>query len=886
MLRRAAHAPLVAVAALASLVGGPPASSAQFEVCGTISVSPGSVVDSDVNDPNAPYVANDNLAQSQRIPAPGALGGYLNNPGAGEDGRSKASGDVVDVFRSALLAGTEATLFIAEDDGAIHDLDLFLFDAGNPSTLVDSSLGTETTEQVEAPYGGEFYIVVLVTPDAARAATNYLLVIGQAPRRSPAFNLTLEDDFVDGQAIVRFGDAVPPAGGAAASALAVVRSLEGRASSIGLDSRGGAPGRNMLFERGRGGAGASAVTALGTPRARAALEACLPMDAALRNKLETLWMIKKLRRRSDVVGADPNYLRRTTATPNDEFYDLQWHFPMINLPQAWEITTGSPDTVVAVIDTGVLRAHPDLQGSLLQGPGSEYDFVSSTFASLDGDGIDPDWTDPGDGGGETRSSFHGTHVAGTIAAATDNRTGVAGVDWNARIMPVRALGRRGIGNAFDIQQAVLYAAGLPNDSGTVPPKRADIINLSLGGSGSSQLEQAIYTQARAAGAIVIAAAGNSGSSAPSYPAAYDGVVSVSAVDILKRRAVYSNFGSTIDVAAPGGEFPSDVNGDGYVDGVLSTWAEDLGVFEFRYGFYQGTSMAAPHVAGVVSLMKAVHPSLSPTDLDVLLAVGAITDDLGAPGRDAEYGNGLINAHKAVVVAGDPMPTPSPELAVAPNALNFGLGTTATTLTVSNAGGGSLTVTGVTEDSGGWLAVSAANVDASNLGTYIASVDRSGLLDGAYAATITFMSTAGSVDVRLIIQVGADIAGDAGFQYILLIDAGTLAPVAEIGAGGDGGNYDFAFTDVPGGTYYLAAGSDADNDFTLCEIGEACGGYPVLNDLDPITVDRNVGGLGFTSGFLTPLPEPSRAVLGLAALATLNGLALGTRGRSAVVGSRA
>ncbi|MHC4452868.1 MAG: S8 family serine peptidase, partial [Planctomycetota bacterium] len=379
--------------------------------------------------------------------------------------------------------------------------------------------------------------------------------------------------------------------------------------------------------------------------------------------------------RGDVGAADLNHLRRATATPNDELYVSQWHYPLINLPQAWDVTTGTSDTLVAVIDTGVVRGHPDLEGSLPTEEGNGYDFISSASSANDLDGIDPDWNDEGNPSDAIlASSFHGTHVTGTIAAATNNQEGVAGINWNAQIMPLRVLGRGGAGSAFDIQQAVLYAAGLPNDSNTLPDRRADIMNLSLGGSGSSQAEQQIYTMARDAGVIIVAAAGNESSPVPSYPAAYDGVVSVSAVGPTKELAPYSNFGNSVDVAAPGGDMSEDLDGDGQLDGVLSTLSQDFFLFPYIYDYYQGTSMASPHVAGVASLMKGLNPDLTPAGFDALLVSGELTDDLGASGRDDRYGHGLINAIKAVTAGGGPGPV-DPELVVTPRALNFGTDTT-------------------------------------------------------------------------------------------------------------------------------------------------------------------------------------------------------------------
>ncbi|HRZ53410.1 MAG TPA: S8 family serine peptidase, partial [Candidatus Contendobacter sp.] len=200
--------------------------------------------------------------------------------------------------------------------------------------------------------------------------------------------------------------------------------------------------------------------------------------------------------------------------------------------------------------------------------------------------------------------------------------------------------------------AVRFAAGLANDSGTVPARRADVINASLGGATPSPTEQSVYSQALAAGVIIVAAAGNDGTSEMNYPAALNGVIAVGAVDSSKARATYSNFGSWVTLVAPGGNIRQDVNGDGQVDGVLSTVAKDTGgTLAYDYGIWQGTSMATPHVAGVMALMKAVAPSLTPQTVMSLLTSGALTDDLGAAGKDDQFGYGLINASKAVAAVG-------------------------------------------------------------------------------------------------------------------------------------------------------------------------------------------------------------------------------------------
>ena len=463
-------------------------------------------------------------------------------------------------------------------------------------------------------------------------------------------------------------------------------------------------------------------------------------------------------------------------------------------------------------------------------------------------------------------------MAGTVAAATDNTIGVAGVAGDARILPLRVCGFLGC-SSFDIKRAVNYAAGLPIPDFPNPPIPAippvDIINLSLGGGGFSRTEQDAFDEARAAGVVVVAAAGNESTSALSYPAAYDFVISVSAVGIDKSLASYSNTGSTIDVAAPGGDFGPDVNGDGFPDLVLSTGADDSsGLIQFVYPFFAGTSMASPHVAGVIALMKSVNAALTPGQIDQMLIDGDLTDDLGIPDRDDSFGHGLINAQKAVaaaLTAGGAPPLPNPTLGITPAALNFGTTTSVIEITARNVRSGQLLLTGfsIPPDAVAWLSVVPVDIDlGSLLGTYVVTVDRSGLPDGTYSTTITANSDPnvpnGGVLIPVIMQVSSiSVGSDAGFVYVLLVDqqTGNLAGrcdndllAGQCSVGVVDGQYAFTFVDVPPGDYEMIAGTDADNDFFICDAGEACGAYLTLDQpSDIMVVDADLSGIDFPVG---------------------------------------
>ena len=812
-----------------------------FTLQGTISVEPGSTADSDVNDPNAPYAANDAPAQAQPLRNPTAVGGYVNQPGTGQAGRSFLAGDRSDFFRVSLLAGQSVAINLSGTDvsGGI-DLDLFVYtddgdvDLNNPDF---ASVGANSSESVTVPSEGVYLIEVFATA----GASNYTLIIGQTVLATGP-SLRMDQDFVPGEALVRF--AVEQTAGSASDGTIAAAS---RANS----ERPPPPQRIDITAMLRDRHDARSPAALDGAR-NTRFDALYREDTLQHGKWETLQAIKLLRKRSDVLYAEPNYLRNPLIIPDDSFYALQWHYPLINLPEAWETTTGNPDIIVAVIDTGVALGHPDLQGQLVAG----YDFISSASNALDGDGIDADPDDPGDRiNPDGSSSFHGTHVAGTVAAATDNSLGVTGVAWNARVMPLRALGTLG-GSDYDIAQAIRFAAGLANDGASVPAIPASVINMSFGSSAFSSTLCNAVSEARAAGAILVGAAGNNASPSPIYPAACDGAVSVSAVDINKQLASYSSFGNLIDIAAPGGGSGSDANGDGYPDFVLSTSATDSsGNIETLYAFQAGTSMAAPHVAGVIALMEATAATLgddiSPDELDTLLANGAVTEDLGAPGRDDLYGYGLIDAAGAVLAAQGSTPA-NPLPSITPSSLNFGASTSSSDLVVNNVGGGSLTVNAVAVTpvtAQNWLTVAALSVDADGLGTYRASVARSAVAEGTYTATITFSTTAGALDVPVLMQrFTATTADDAGIHYIEVFDPDTQASVASGKAAVSNGSYAYTVADVPFGDYLIFAGSNFDNDADICDPGEACGAYLSLDQPTTVRVDSDRTGIDFATGF--------------------------------------
>jgi hypothetical protein len=249
----------------------------------------------------------------------------------------------------------------------------------------------------------------------------------------------------------------------------------------------------------------------------------------------------------------------------------------------------------------------------------------------------------------------------------------------------------------------------------------------------------------------VAAAGNFASSLPVYPAAYDGVLAVSGVDINEQPAPYSNFGSYVDLAAPGGNLSDDLDGDGYLDGVLSTAAsvDLIGNLSYGYSYLEGTSMAAAHASGVIALMKAVNPALTPDELDELLVNGSITQGLGVPGRDDLYGYGLIDAQKAVLAAAPAI------LTVSPASLDFGTELAGADLTVDKIGPGLLTILSVT-DNARWLSTAKdpSVGDGDVPARYSVQVNRTGLAPGDYGATISIVSDNNTANIPVTMKVPA------------------------------------------------------------------------------------------------------------------------------------
>ena len=320
--------------------------------------------------------------------------------------------------------------------------------------------------------------------------------------------------------------------------------------------------------------------------------------------LETVMVA--LENNPNIEFAEPNFIAEGALIPNDTWYPSQWHLPKIFAPEGWDINTGSTEIIIAIIDSGVDSDHPDLVDKLVPGRNflCGYDVNNTDDVSLG----------------------HGTAVAGSAAATTDNEIGVAGVAWKSLIMPLVVLNPENSATYADMIEAIIYAA----DEG------ANIINMSIGGPGSSIAEKEAVDYAWGKGVVIIACAMNWGTDVSQYPAAYENVVAVSATNSSDTLSSFSSYGNWIDIAAPGSGIYTTNRGGGY-------------------GYHNGTSFSSPIVAGLAALILSVEPGLTNSQVVDLIKQNA--DDLGEPGHDDHFGHGRINVYESLIAAGGTIPDP-------------------------------------------------------------------------------------------------------------------------------------------------------------------------------------------------------------------------------------
>lgn len=420
-----------------------------------------------------------------------------------------------------------------------------------------------------------------------------------------------------------------------------------------------------------------------------------------------------LSRNPHVNYAEYNFLAEPLAIPNDSYYSSQWHHPKIYAPQGWDINKGSTTVPIAIIDTGVDPAHPDISAKLLPG----YNFYDNNTDTRDVHG-------------------HGTAVAGSAAAISNNGTGVAGVAWNNPIMPLRISSPDGWATYSAMASAIIYAA----DRGV------RIINISFGGTSSSSTLQNAVNYAWNKGAIVFASAGNSSTDTLTYPAACSNAIAVSATTSSDTLATFSNYGNWIDISAPGVSILSTNNGGGY-------------------GWWSGTSFSSPIAAGLAGLVVSANPFLSNLQIENIIKQNA--DDLGASGFDPSFGYGRINAYKSLLAAANSNPQPDTEAPV---------------VSITSPADGSTVSGGVT------VSISASdNVGVSRVDLYVNGAFYASDSTGPYSF---YLDTTQWLDgVYYLDAVAYDAAGNAGRSNSVMIYVNnpkdTIAPSVSITSPKDG-----------------------------------------------------------------------------------------------------
>lgn len=799
-------------------------SAAGFTLSGSIGLPDTAAVDSDTNDPDqAGWSSNNTATTAQALNTPVQLIGTLNLANTGPAGRTYSSGDIFDAFAVSLSAGQVIELEFAGDVSST-DMDLALYDKDTLATVGASYSASSLHECILVSRSGDYYVV----PMAYKGAALYTLRIGSPGENTRCGNSSTSTElFVSGQLI--------------AKARAGKQGLFG--SLAGYFGASPTPPRAELLQVPAGAMRPDA------RRPEGLATASQDSDPFWRSQ-GTLRHMKDLLASGDYAYVEPNYRLQTFAsyTPDDPSYLPQrWHYEQISLPSAMDrilalSSTPSVRPIVAVIDTGIVSNHPDLQTQIVGG----YSFISST--SL-GDGNSASYDEPSSRSYcQSASCWHGTHVAGTIAAISDNQQYGAGVASMARLMPLRVF-QNGNTTSYDVSQAILYASGLSNNSSTLPTRRADVINLSLGGAGSCpSLFADTIGQARNQGVIVVAASGNS-ATAVSAPANCAGVIAVGALDALKQQTSYSNYGASLDLMAPGGDLSQSTTGTGYPDGVYSTYASYSGNTRVAgFAGASGTSMAAPHVAGVIALMRYVNPAITPAQIDTLIAQGKLSDDLGSSGRDDATGYGLINARKAVdeaLTLASGSGTLEGVVVASPSSLSFGSNLTSLTLNLGTTAASSETVSSIVASSPAIGISAGSNVNAgTRLGDYVVTVDRNQLGVGTHYPTLSVTTSSGrSFSVQLTVvklASGSNAQASFGSVWVQASDAASGTVLARRRFTVSGGRYQWSLSGIPAGQINLIASTDLDNDALLCEAGEACGSYSAQT----LTVGASQSGLDF------------------------------------------
>ncbi|MCY4043833.1 MAG: S8 family serine peptidase [Cellvibrionales bacterium] len=768
-------------------------------------------VDSDTNDPQATFINNNTLSNAQRITAPSRTLGFVTKGGTGKfEDRFFIDEDINDVYQVQLITNDHIQLMA--EASSIANLDLFLFD--NAFNLIKYSNGLVGNEFIQIDQSGDYYVVITAQESLDKLDTSYgikyELVI------SPTVTNNLHPKTNQSAAIITDEAIVSYKPSTGYSALSTTNKKASKLHKIRLNQSN--TGIQTLSYK------ASAFKADLQQKNPKALK-----------RLETLSKIQQLKNRPEILTVDPNSEVKLFSNTNDPLRQYQWYLDTIKHPEALLALHQTPlnETIVAVIDNGLYLEHEELTNQLVAG----FDFISNINAACDGDGIDNDPSDPGDGQLAGNSTFHGSHVAGIIAASSNNAIGITGVAPNVKIMPLRVIGCDK-GSTYDVMQAIRFAAGLSNDSGTVPEKPADIINLSLGSYTYSASFQNLIREVTNKGIIVVAAAGNDATNSPAYPAAFDKVISVAATNSVNQSAPYSNFGNSIDIAAPGGDFRLDHNNDGYSDGILSLYKELSGRDNTSsYRQYQGTSMAAPQVAAALAIMKGLNSALNSTEAEQLLIQGQVTKNQN--GHSTAFGYGILDLEKSVRSQLDDTDSSS-SIYTSHSQIYLSQYQPSASISLGTFSDSVVKVIKI-ESADTRLTISADNIDSNGIGDYEITANIDALELGQHTSSIQIATDQGqqlTILVHVNLREANNSLSDTGLIWLLLLDPITKETLYQFTANPDQGIYNFPLNDIKTGEYLVVAGSDIDNDLVLCTTGEVCGAYPNTASPAPVSLSED------------------------------------------------
>ena len=795
-----------------------------LQLSGTITVQRDSDIDLDLN---SSLLLNNQIDDPQLIANPSTIGGYLSGH-SGTYSNANNGGfyeDALDYFKVSLVKGQELQLSVFQADSTLNsiELELALLDESEEKQ-VSLDIDQFSSNTLIVPADG-LYILSLSASNLTSPLLYTLSLSQTISTQSLSISEinTLSQDFIPGEVLLSLKTSKNIA--------TLDKYFEGTFSAQ-PDKSSNKKGSieplldELVLKETIPDIAAVYQFQLSSLKQSAKAASYIESEATnqlslLERKIQTLDVIKQLNASEYVEFAEPNFIYHSAATTNDPRLSDQWNLSMVTAPAAWEVASGQ-GVIVAVLDTGINATHEDLINNIRP---DGYDFISDSKSAGDGNGFD---TNPNDEG----TSFHGSHVAGIIAAEAGNMKGIAGLAYAAKIMPLRVLGIQNSGSSSDIAQAILYAAGLDNSSGKLPDQRADIINMSFGGDALSETVSAAIDKAYDQGLILIAAAGNTATDTGFYPAAFDNVIGVGAASNDKKRASFSNFGINVDLLAPGGTGSGSASFDGFQDAILST------VNANNYAESIGTSMAAPHVAAVAALMKELRSGLSGQSFKAALEMGSLTQDLSAGALDTNnfYGKGLIDAAKSVNWAADSTIIPG-ILNVYPTEFAFIGANTKAELNLTNPGSGSVKVLSI-EEQESWLEITAKDgvSNVSLLGAYLVEINSALVLLDQGTITVNYQIDNEPIQQQIInVFISRSSQSDptvGGLFISLYKEEDILNGVYQqaYGLSGDliNGAYEYCIDNIASGRYLLTASTDNDGDKLPFDSGEAVGSFPLLS----------------------------------------------------------